>query len=156
MLNTLTRTTLAYFLCLMIGPSLLSAGEVEILHRGTWTKKSYGIKGSWQIANESNKTHVILSKDFKTKKAPDLRLFLFRRPPDMLNNVNAFHGSVHVSLLTSHKGAQGYAVTNNVDLAKFRSALIHCEKYSKLWGVAPLRKPRDQDSRPGQQPKGPR
>ena len=40
---------------------------------GTWTKKSYAIKGSWKIENQE-----ISLSNFSTKAAPDLKVSWFQ------------------------------------------------------------------------------
>ncbi len=100
---------------------------------GKWTKKAHAIKGTWKIdANQ------IVLKDFATKKAPDLKLFLSPRTVSELNNQNAVKGSILVAKLKSSKGDQSYALPKGVDLSKYKTVIIHCERYSKLWGAAAL------------------
>ena len=100
---------------------------------GTWTKKSFAIKGSWKIENQE-----ISLSNFSTKAAPDLKVFLSPLSASDLNNKNATTGAILVSKLQSVKGNQRYALPEGTDLSKYKSILIHCQKYSKLWGAASL------------------
>jgi len=50
--------------------------------------------------------------------------------------------AVVISLLRSAEGAQTYEIPKKVDLDRYRSIAIHCEKYTKLWGAAALSKPK--------------
>lgn len=108
------------------------------LHQGKWTKKGYSIAGTWQIVEEGGRKFVVLDDAFKTKNAPDLKIFLSPRSVAELNNRNATQGSVLVGPLQSPKGAQRLEIPSGTNLSSHRSILIHCEKYSKLWGAAAL------------------
>ena len=108
------------------------------LHQGKWTKKGYPIAGTWQIVEEGGRKLVVLDDAFKTKNAPDLKIFLSPKPVAELDNRNATQGSVLVGPLQSAQGAQKLAIPPGTNLGSYRSILIHCEKYSKLWGAAAL------------------
>lgn len=121
---------------------LISAVPVlaqETLHSGTWTEKTYEIEGSWKIVEDGGKAFVELSADFSTKKAPDLKIFLSPLSLSEVGDKNATERAVLVSPLDSHKGAQRYEISAGTDLSRFKTIVIHCEKYSKLWGGAELR-----------------
>ena len=131
----LTRTVL--ILCFLSTFALAAAAQAQ-LQEGSWTGKSSTIKGGWSIVEENGKHFVLLNDDFSTKKAPDLKLFLSPLSLEKLSNSNATTGSVLIAKLGSHKGAQRYEIPGGVDLSKFQSLIVHCEKYSKLWGGADL------------------
>lgn len=100
---------------------------------GTWTKKSQEIEGTWKIENDT----LTLSQ-FSTPKAPDLKIFLSPRSMSSLSNRNAEDGAVLIAPLKSPKGDQSYPLPPDLDLTQFKSILIHCKKYTKLWGAADL------------------
>lgn len=122
--------SLSIFIAFLILGAAVSA-ETEASN--TWTKKSYAIKGTWKI--EGGQIELI---DFSTKKAPDLKIFLSTMPLDKITNKNALEGAKLVIKLKSHKGDQSYTIPKGLDLSKYKTILIHCEKYSKLWGGAAL------------------
>ena len=108
---------------------------------GAWTKINFKIKGSWSIA-EVNDEHVLtLSDDFKTKGAPDLKLFLSTKDISAINNENATEATHFIAPLKSKKGGQTYTIPKSVDLSSYKSIVIHCEKYSKVWGGTNLTAP---------------
>lgn len=125
-----------------LAPAAAQAEEIsassEVLHSGTWTKKSQRASGEWKIYTDGDATYLKLSSDFKTRNAPDLKLFLSPQAASATNNKNATEGAVLISLLESNKGEQVYTIPAGVDLSSFRSVLIHCEQYSKLWSAADL------------------
>ncbi len=46
----------------------------------------------------------------------------------------------HRSVLrAAQKGAQEFKIPEETDLSRYRSLLIHCRQYTKLWGGTSLR-----------------
>lgn len=119
---------------LLAAPAVWGQGQ-----SGTWTKKGFDIAGTWSIVDDGGQLFVVLDGKFRTKKAPDLKIFLSPTQANQLGNRNATKGSLKIAQLDSHQGAQRYPIPAGTDLSKYRSILIHCEKYTKLWGVADLR-----------------
>lgn len=105
---------------------------------GTFEKTSFKIKGSWQIVEENGQTIFRLSDDFKTKNGPDLKLFLSPKSVGDVTGKTAVNNAVKLSVLKSNKGTQDYVIPADVDLSQFKSILVHCEAYEKLWGGANL------------------
>ncbi len=112
------------------------AGEIAA---GSWTKKGFAVAGGWSIIERDGEHLVLLDDGFKTKNAPDLKIFLSPLPLEEIRNHNATQGAVFVGALRSAKGAQELRIPAGTDLERFRTILIHCESYSKLWGGASLR-----------------
>ena len=110
----------------------------RVLSSGTWSKKSFSVSGNWTLSTENGVTTVALDNAFKTKKAPDLKIFLSPLSPDQLNGGNATQGSLLVSPLSSNKGAQKYNIPAGTNLSQYKTILIHCEAFSKLWSVSAL------------------
>lgn len=108
-------------------------------YAGEWVEKQYGIKGSWEVIKRDGKTIIAFDNKFKTKKGPDLKIFLSNLTMDQVNGKNAVSSSVLVSPLTSNKGAQEYVLPAGVNIDDFSSVLIHCEKFSVLWGGGSLK-----------------
>ena len=116
------------------GPGLLA----ETVSSGTWSKKSFAIQGSWTLESNGDGYVLVLDDEFKTKSAPDLKLFLSKQDLAAANGKNATRDAVLIAELDKNKGGQRYALPAGVDPADFKTLLLHCEKYSKLWGGAPL------------------
>lgn len=97
-------------------------------------QKSYNIKGNWSVIQEGGKTIIRFSDDFKTKKGPDLKVFLSPQTVADVTGRTALEGAVTLGVLKANKGTQDYIVPAGVSLIDFSSVLIHCEAYSVLWG----------------------
>ena len=137
----------AILLAVTVAPTIASAekaeatesAETSVKYEGTWTKKSFKSAGSWTITEDANgDLYVNLSGDFKTRGAPDLKIFLSPQSAADTNGKNATDGAVLVSPLSSNKGAQSYKIPSGTNLDDFSSILIHCEQYSKLWSASDL------------------
>lgn len=114
---------------------LASAGET--VSEGSWTKKSNTISGSWSIEKEGDR-HVLKLIGFKTKKAPDLKLFLSKQSAGSVTGKNATTGAVRLAKLKSHKGDQSYVLPSGINPEDYKTLILHCEKFSKSWGVGTL------------------
>lgn len=134
--NTLTALTLPLFLfAMMLLPATdasAASGDTTV-HAGTWSKKTYSASGTWKIVKNGDDHFVVLDSKFKTKKAPDLKLFLTKSSASTLTGKNATKDSVRIAKLTSHKGAQRYKLPKGTSPADYKTLIIHCEQYSKLW-----------------------
>ena len=51
---------------------------------------------------------------------------------------HSLDGSLVVGALKSNQGASSYEIAVDTDLSEYRSVLIHCEKYTKLWAKIPM------------------
>lgn len=110
----------------------------NVLFSGSWTDGGYSIAGGWSIVEEDGDRFVVLDEDFKTRKAPDLKIFLSPLPLGELSDSTATEGSVLVAPLESHGGTSRYPIDAETDLGDYQSILIHCERFSKYWGGAEL------------------
>lgn len=106
--------------------------------QGSFTKRTYGIKGEWQILKVDGQMVLRLSDDFRTKRGPDLKLFLSPTKLDNVTGVTATQDAVRLGALKSNTGASDYIIPAGTDLSRFNSVLIHCEAFSKLWGGADI------------------
>lgn len=135
----ITALALSLFAPLAIAENTAADGVVA---KGTkWVKKTQKVEGAWSIVKEGDNHFVVLGGKFKTKKAPDLKLFLTPDTAKNLTNKNAIKNGVFIAKLKSVKGAQRYKLPAKAvkALGNAKSLIIHCEKYTKLWGVAELK-----------------
>lgn len=123
---------------IITAPAVAAFAEDSVIASGSWTKKSFNASGSWQIVERDGAQFVVLSSDFRTRNAPDLKIFLSPLDGASLNGKNAIDGSVLIAPLSSARGGQEYEIPEDVDVSSFTSIIIHCEQYSKLWSVAAL------------------
>ena len=124
-----------------LAASMLTAGQAEgdrIIASGGWTKRDAAIRGGWRIVAREDGRYIEFDDQFRTRNAPDLKIFLSPRRLDDITSGNATAGAFHVANLNSNRGAQSYRLPDDLDLSAYQSLLIHCEAYEKLWGGAAI------------------
>jgi len=105
---------------------------------GEWVKKEQRVRGTWSIAERADGYYLILDENFRTRKAPDLKLVLSNLSVEAANGSNALEGGLIVADLQSVRGDQSYRLPEN--FSEYSTLLLHCVEFSKLWGAASLRK----------------
>jgi len=128
--NALMFAVLAFF-----SVGAMNFANAEIAGQGSWVAKQKTINGAWQIENRNGQTIIRFSDGFQTNRGPDLKLFLSKRDISEVNGNNAAEG-VFLSKLKNNKGYQEYVLPNNININDYASLLIHCERFSVLWGGA--------------------
>ena len=129
---------LLLLLIIVLFSSFQAVVASEAAHEGTWTKFKAKTKGSWSITVEGDKRYINFNDEFKTKRAPDLKIVLSPKPLANITNRNALDGSVIISLLTSYSGAQRFEIPQDVNLEDYQTLLIHCEKFTYVWSGGSL------------------
>lgn len=135
-LNTSLRIQSVFLLAIITMFTILS---IPLASAGTgveraWVEKKYGIKGQWDIVQKGDQTVIRFSDNFKTKNGPDLKIFLSKQTIADVNGRNATQDSVLLGTLKSPRGGQEYVLPAGIDVNDFQTVLIHCEKFSVLWG----------------------
>ena len=113
--------------------------EPTTLFEGDWTAGGYRIDGRWSIVEDEDGRWVVLDRDFKTRRAPDLKIFLSEQPIAAARDRTATKRADLVAVLEAFEGGQRYPSPAELDLSDYRSILIHCERYSKYWGGSELK-----------------
>jgi len=132
-MNTIVRRLLFVVLLFVVGNAF-----ADTLAAGSFVTKQKSIVGSWTIETEGEDRVLKFSEDFKTRSGPDLKVFLSPTAFGSVNGRNAVKGSVQLAVLKQTKGTQSYKIPSSIDLSAFKSLLVHCEKYSVLWGGSSL------------------
>ena len=102
--------------------------------KGDFIRKNKTLKGSYEVFERNGQTIIRFADNFKASSGPDLKVFLSPTAIDNASGGNATQGSVLLGFVKSNKGAQEYVVPASVNIANFNSVLIHCERFSVLWG----------------------
>ena len=91
-----------------------------------WSRQEIRISGSWSVVEEGDRLYVELDDRFKTRSAPDLKIFLSRSELSTIDGKNATENAVLVAPLRSSKGKQRFRIPDGVVLSEFGSILLHC------------------------------
>ena len=134
--------TIQVFKTILFVTILISSSQVmaQTSSKGTWQKQNKSISGYFKIEKSNGANYVVLSEDFKTKSAPDLKLFLSKKKVSDITGKNATKDAFLVSALKKSKGGQKYKVPSNIKLSDYTSLIIHCEQYGIFWGGGSLPK----------------
>ena len=115
----------------------VATARAQTLRAGGFSRQVRRISGTWSIVREAGGVFLVLSEDFRTRAAPDLKFFLHPLPAAQVTAQNAAQGRL-IGALPSARGAQRIAVPDGVDLTRFRSLVLHCEQFTALWGAGDL------------------
>lgn len=110
------------------------AVKIMDLPEGRFIRKQKRIRGGWKIIDDDGQKIIRFLDDFEARKGPDLKIFISPQSIDEVSGRTATEGALFLGLLKATKGTQDYILPNNTNLADYRSVLVHCEKYSVLWG----------------------
>lgn len=127
------RNSLMFAVLAMFSVGTMNIANAAIAGQGSWVAKQKSIEGAWQIEKRNGQTVLRFSDGFQTNRGPDLKLFLSKRDISKVNGNNAADG-VFLSKLKNNTGYQEYVIPNNIDINDYASLLIHCERFSVLWG----------------------
>jgi len=109
-------------------------GAMQMLAGGTWVNKGYDIHGRWKIVARDGSRYIEFDRDFKTRRGPDLKVYLSSRPLEALTDRTVAPNSVEIAPLKAPRGAQEYEIPAHINLSEYRSLVIHCKRFSHLWG----------------------
>ena len=117
---------------------LASPAAADRIAAGGFSNQAQRIAGSWSIEREPDGVYLVLSQDFRTRAAPDLKFFLSTLPAGQVTAQNAASG-LFLGDLPRARGAQRIRLPANVDPARYRSLVLHCKQFTVLWGAGDLR-----------------
>ena len=137
-LTALVLPLLLLGLLLMPATNAAAAEGDSTVYSGSWAKKSHSTSGTWKIVKNGDDHFVALDSRFKTRSAPDLKLFLSKRSANKLTGSNATDDAVRIAKLSSNSGAQRYKLPAGTVPNDYKTLIIHCERYSKLWSAGTL------------------
>jgi hypothetical protein len=115
------------------GPRTLAAGEL-ISHE-------HATSGTVKLVRLADGSHVVRLERLDTSNGPDLRVWLTDAPvKEGLDGWRVFDDGRYVSLgkLKGNKGSQNYAVPQHVDLSRYSSVSIWCDRFDVSFGAAEL------------------
>ncbi|MEM1104646.1 MAG: DM13 domain-containing protein [Pseudomonadota bacterium] len=135
-IHLLMALTLAAF-ALFAAPSAF-AQDAETLYAGGWTNVKQKTSGDWAVVKRGESYFIEFGEDFRTRRAPDLKVFLSTEDASTRGNRNALDNAVFIGELQATRGAQSYELPADVDPADYATILIHCEQYTKFWAASPL------------------
>ena len=124
-----------------VAPAALST-EPEALYTGKLQGKAHSTSGRATIYKTADGKEYLRLSDFTTSNGPDVHVLLVRTEDKALDAeiVKGDFDHVELGRLKGNEGNQNYDVAANVDLNKYQSVAIYCERFHAVFGVAKLEK----------------
>lgn len=114
----------------------VAPGPTEIAG-GAFVSLDHGTTGRLRVLDLGNGSRVVRLEDLETDNGPDLFLYLTTNPVEGVEG--AFDDEfVNLGRLKGNQGDQNYDLPAGVDLARFASVVIWCDRFDSAFGAAPL------------------
>jgi hypothetical protein len=141
MLSRLTFAALALFVAgvFLYSDALHAQGQdTKVLAKGEFHNADKSGKGIATVYQLADGKRVLRLSNFETDNGPDLhvRLIAVDDAKDTASVAKA--DFVEVAKLKGNKGAQNYELPEKLDLGKYRTVSIWCNRFSVNFAVAPL------------------
>ncbi|WP_261717615.1 DM13 domain-containing protein [Streptomyces sp. FZ201] len=118
-----------------------SPAQPEVLARGELISHEHDTSGSVKLVRLADGSHVVRLENLDTSNGPDLRVWLTDAPVKQgVGGWRVFDDGLHVSLgkLKGNKGSQNYVVPADLDLTRYSSVSIWCDRFDVSFGAAEL------------------
>jgi hypothetical protein len=100
-----------------------------------WVNKDEITTGDWSINTINEDIILSFHENFITPDGPDLKLFL---SPKDINDIGVNESiqddGLYLDVLKTVTGKQEYSLPEKEVLSNYKSLVIHCEKYTVVWG----------------------
>ena len=108
--------------------------------KSNWVIKNHTIEGDWAFVEKDGSTYLEFADNFKTDPGPDVKVYLAKKD---INDIDK-HESVDLEgffLGEMHEftGKHQFKIKAGINLDDFISVVIHCKKYSVVWGGANIK-----------------
>jgi hypothetical protein len=108
------------------------------LARGRFHSNAHETVGAATVLALGGGRRVLRLTEFSTSNGPDVRVILVAAP-DVTDNATATRaGYVELGVLKGTRGDQNYEVPASLDLTRYRTVTIWCERFDVNFGSAPL------------------
>jgi hypothetical protein len=117
---------------------IVAQAPTRIAATSTFVKAEQPTSGTARIVVENGQRYLVLDANFQTSnQGPDLHVVLdpTQQPPVHYQDQTQL---INLGKLQKFAGTQRYAIPANVDLAKFKSVGIWCQKFNATFGYASL------------------
>lgn len=121
-----------------VGAALAAASETGspvVLSTGTFISGEHDTSGTALVVALPDGSLVVRFEDLDTSNGPDLRVVL---STDDASDAWKYDGRHILGELKGNIGDQNYTIPPDVDLTRFGSVVVWCERFSVAFGAAPL------------------
>lgn len=108
----------------------------EVLAAGQFVSRDHGTSGGVRVLDLENR-RIVRLEGLDTDNGPDLHLYLTTNPAD--GDEGAFDDDfVSLGRLKGNRGDQNYDLPAGVDLGRYRSVVVWCDRFNSAFGAADL------------------
>jgi hypothetical protein len=117
-----------------------SSTDPQPLYTGRLESKAHQTTGRATIYKTPDGKQYLRLTDFSTSNGPDVHVVLARSDEANLTQeiVKGQLDSVELGSLKGNQGDQNYDLPASVDLQKYNAAVIYCERFHAVFGLAQL------------------
>ena len=117
-----------------------SSTDPQPLYTGRLEGKAHQTSGRATIYKTADGREYLRLTDFSTSNGPDVHVLLARSNDEKLKQeiVKGQVDSVELGLLKGNQGDQNYDLPASVNLKKYDAAVIYCNRFHAVFGVARL------------------
>ncbi len=117
-----------------------SSTDPQPLYTGRLEGKAHQTTGRATIYKTPDGKQYLRLTDFSTSNGPDVHVVLARSDEANLTQeiVKGQLDSVELGSLKGNQGDQNYDLPASVDLQKYNAAVIYCERFHTVFGLAQL------------------
>ncbi len=116
------------------------ATDTHPLYTGTFEGKAHPTSGRATIYATADGKQYLRLTDFITSNGPAVHVLLARSDDGKLNQkiVRGGLDGIELGPLKGNQGDQNYNLSASIDLREYNAAVIYCERYHVVFGVARL------------------
>jgi hypothetical protein len=117
-----------------------SSTDPQPLYTGRLESKAHQTTGRATIYKTPDGKQYLRLTDFSTSNGPDVHVVLARSDEANLTQeiVKGQLDSVELGSLKGNQGDQNYDLPASVDLQKYNAAVVYCERFHAVFGLAQL------------------
>ncbi len=116
--------------------------NAKALFTGTFHGKVHSTSGRATVYQGTDGKRILRLTHFKTSNGPDVHVVLVatRDAKDDANSLSGNTERIELGKLKGNEGDQNYELPENIDLGKFQTVSIYCERFNAIFGAAALAK----------------
>lgn len=114
-----------------------AAVEPQELAAGSFVSLDHGTSGEARVLRLENDSRILRLEELDTDNGPDLFVYLSSNPASGPEG-DFDEDFVSLGRLKGNQGDQNYEVPADLDLSRFRSVVIWCDRFDSAFGAADL------------------
>jgi hypothetical protein len=120
-------------------PAAAQGPLVRTLAEGKFRSLEHETTGVAKVLQTEDGSQILRFEDLSTSNGPQLVVMLSATPATEAS-WTAYDDGEHVILgpLRGNRGSQNYDIPKDVDLSRYKSAVVWCKRFSVGFGAAPL------------------